>query len=121
MIVRFTCLLSLASGIVFAQNETDMILSSAISDVEEKVIAWRRHIHEHPELSNREFETARLVATHLESLGFDEVETGIAHTGVVGTLRGGQPGPTVAVRADMDALPRQEMVALPFSSEVVAE
>ena len=121
MITRLTYLLFLDSGVVFAQNETDMILSSAISDVEEKVIAWRRHIHEHPELSNREFETASLVATHLESLGFDEVETGIAHTGVVGTLRGGQPGPTVALRADMDALPVKEMVDLPFASKVIAE
>ena len=121
MIARLACLLFLASSIVFAQNETDVILSSAISDVEEKVIAWRRHIHEHPELSNREFETASLVAAHLEGLGFDEVETGIAHTGVVGTLRGGQPGPTVALRADMDALPVEEMVDLPFASKVMAE
>ena len=92
MISRLACLLSLASSIAFAQNETNMTqnetnmtLSSAIDDVEEKVIAWRRHIHEHPELSNREFETANLVAAHLEDLGFDEIQTGIAHTGVVGT------------------------------------
>ncbi|MGE4657418.1 MAG: amidohydrolase [Gammaproteobacteria bacterium] len=98
-----------------------MVLNSAIDDVEEKVIAWRRYIHEHPELSNREYETASLVAAHLESLGFDEIETGIAHTGVVGTLRGGQPGPTVALRADMDALPVKEMVDLPFASRVTAE
>ena len=128
MISRLACLLSLASSIVFAQNETNMTqnetnmtLSSAIDDVEEKVIAWRRHIHEHPELSNREFETANLVAAHLEGLGFDEIQTGIAHTGVVGTLRGGQPGPTVALRADMDALPVKEMVDLPFASKVMAE
>ena len=121
MIARLVCFFCLASSVAFAQNETGMVLNSAIDDVEEKVIAWRRYIHEHPELSNREYETASLVAAHLESLGFDEIETGIAHTGVVGTLRGGQPGPTVALRADMDALPVKEMVDLPFASRVTAE
>ena len=121
MIARLVCIFCLASSVAFAQNETGMVLNSAIDDVEEKVIAWRRYIHQHPELSNREYETASLVAAHLESLGFDEIETGIAHTGVVGTLRGGQPGPTVALRADMDALPVKEMVDLPFASRVTAE
>jgi len=121
MIARLVCCFCLASSVAFAQNETGMVLNSAIDDVEEKVIAWRRYIHEHPELSNREYETASLVAAHLENLGFDEIETGIAHTGVVGTLRGGQPGPTVALRADMDALPVKEMVDLPFASRVTAE
>src|SRR6185503_5200798 len=69
-----------------------------------KVLAWRRDIHQHPELSNRETRTADLVANHLRSLGL-EVRTGVAHTGVVGVLRGGKPGPVVALRADMDALP----------------
>jgi amidohydrolase len=85
--------------------------------VEADVIAWRRDIHQHPELSNRETRTATLVAEHLQSLGI-EVQTGIAHTGVVGILRGGHPGPVVALRADMDALPVVERTGLPFASQV---
>jgi amidohydrolase len=86
--------------------------------LEERVRAWRRDIHRHPELSNREFRTAGVVADHLVNLDFDEVRTEVAHTGVVGVLRGGRPGPTVALRADMDALPVTEEVELPFASEL---
>lgn len=93
-------------------------IRSAAEAVEQKVISWRRDIHQHPELSNREFRTAALVAAHLESLGFDEVRTQVGHTGVLGILKGGLPGPTVALRADMDALPVTEMVDLPFASKV---
>ncbi len=82
-----------------------------------KVVAWRRDIHQYPELGNREFRTAALVADHLRSLGL-EVETEVAHTGVVGVLRGGLPGPVVALRADMDALPVTELADLPFASKV---
>jgi len=85
-----------------------------------KVVAWRRDLHEHPELSNREVRTAKLVADELTRLGF-EVRTGVAHTGVVALLRGGKPGPVVALRADMDALPVTEQVDLPFKSVVKAE
>lgn len=85
--------------------------------LEDKVIAWRRDIHEHPELSYRETRTAALVAKHLTTLGY-EVQTGVARTGVVGILRGGKPGPVVALRADMDALPVEEQVDLPFASKV---
>jgi len=88
--------------------------------LEERVIAWRRDIHEHPELSNREFRTAGVVEKHLRALGL-EVRTGIAHTGVVGVLRGALPGPTVALRADMDALPVTEETGLPFASKVKTE
>ena len=87
------------------------------SEVESKVIEWRRDIHQNPELGNREFRTAAKVADHLRSLGI-EVQTEVAHTGVVGVLRGGQPGPVVALRADMDALPVTEQVDLPFASKV---
>lgn len=80
-----------------------------------QVVAWRRDIHQHPELSNRETRTAELVAAHLRSLGL-EVRTGVARTGVVGVLRGGKPGPAIALRADMDALPVTEEVDLPFKS-----
>ena len=82
-----------------------------------KVIEWRHDIHENPELGNREFRTSNKVKVHLESLGI-EVESGIAYTGVVGLIRGGKPGPTVALRADMDALPVEEKTGLPFASKV---
>jgi amidohydrolase len=90
-----------------------------VASIEEKVIQWRRAIHQNPELSNREFKTAEMVANHLESLGM-EVRTGIAHTGVVGVLRGGKPGPVVALRADMDALPVAERVDVPFASKITS-
>nr|WP_228517596.1 amidohydrolase [Aliidiomarina indica] len=89
-------------------------------ELEQKVIEWRRDIHQHPELSNREFRTAGVVAEHLRSLGM-EVTTEIAHTGVVGILRGGRPGPTIALRADMDALPVQELTDVPFASTATGE
>ncbi len=89
------------------------------AEVQSKVIAWRRDIHAHPELSNRETRTAEIVAQHLRSLGL-EVRTGVAHTGVVGVLHGGRPGPVVALRADMDALPVTEEVDVPFASKVRA-
>ncbi len=85
---------------------------------EARVTAWRRDFHANPELGNREFRTAGIVAEHLRALGFDQVQTGVAHTGVVGLLVGGLPGPVVALRADMDALPVAEEVDLPFASKV---
>ena len=90
-------------------------LKEKIDAVMPKVVEWRRDFHQHPELSNQEFRTAKIVANHLRSLGF-EVETEVAHTGVVGTLRRGQ-GPVVALRADMDGLPVTELVDLPFASK----
>ena len=88
--------------------------------LEAKIIAWRRDIHQNPELSNREERTAKLVADHLRKLGMD-VKTGVAKTGVVGLLKGGKPGPVVALRADMDALPVTEESDLPFKSTVKTE
>ncbi|MFW6092564.1 MAG: amidohydrolase [Pseudomonadota bacterium] len=90
-------------------------IEEAASAVAPQVIEWRRDIHRHPELSNREFRTAALVADHLRSLGID-VRTEVAHTGVVGVLEGGRPGPVVALRADMDALPVTEQTGLPYAS-----
>ena len=87
-------------------------------DLEQKVIQWRHEIHQNPELSNREFKTAEKVANHLRSLGI-EVQTGIAHTGVVGILKGNRSGKVLALRADMDALPVKEENDLPYRSEVV--
>ncbi len=86
------------------------------ADIEQQVITWRRHFHQYPELSNRETKTAAKVAEHLKALGI-EVQTGIAHTGVVGTLKGAKPGPVIALRADMDALPVTERNSLPFASK----
>src|SRR5690606_17122527 len=88
--------------------------------VDDDVIAWRRDIHQHPELSNREFRTSKLVADHLRKLGLP-VKTGVAHTGVTAVLEGGRPGPTIALRADMDALPVTEQVDVPFKSTVTTE
>jgi len=85
-------------------------------EMESKVIEWRRHIHQYPELSNRETKTGAYVAEHLKSLGI-EVQTGVAKTGVVGLLKGGKPGPVIALRADMDALPVTERNSLAFASK----
>jgi amidohydrolase len=116
-----TCLgilLALSATSTVAQQ--DPLRSTAdrlVQQVEPKVITWRRDFHEHPELGNRETRTAKIIADHLRSLGL-EVQTGIAHTGVVGLLKGGKPGPVVALRADMDGLPVTERVSLPFASKV---
>jgi amidohydrolase len=85
-----------------------------------QITAWRRDLHQHPELSNREVRTSKFVAAQLKKFGLD-VRTGIAHTGVVGILKGGRPGPKLAIRADMDALPVTEEVDLPFASKVKGE
>ena len=95
-------------------------LDATIAATMPKVIEWRRDFHQHPELGNRETRTSKIVAEHLKSLGL-EVRTGVAHTGVVGVLHGGQPGPVVALRADMDALPVTERVDVPFKSTVTTE
>jgi len=117
----YTILLALfiLPAICCSQDLHKIALEKA-EDIEEKVIEWRRYFHEHPELSNREYKTAEKIAEHLQSLGL-EVETGIAHTGVVGLLKGGKPGPVVGLRADIDALPVTERNDLAFKSEVVTE
>ena len=89
----------------------------AADKIEQQLIAWRRDIHEHPELGNQETRTAAIIAKHLQGLGM-EVKTGVAHTGVTGILKGGKPGPVVALRADMDGLPVIERTPLPFASKV---
>ena len=95
----------------------DAEIARAIGTVMPKVVAWRRDFHQHPELGNRETRTAGIVAAELKRLGY-EVRTGVATTGVVAVLKGGRPGPVVALRADMDALPVTEQVDLPFASKV---
>jgi amidohydrolase len=108
---------ALLTLILLVQNLTTNELDRRATQIESKVVAWRRDFHAHPELGNRETRTAGIVADHLRSLGI-EVKTGVAHTGVVGVLRGGRPGKVVALRADMDALPVTEQVDLPFASKV---
>ena len=98
----------------------DAQVEALAAKVDGKVQAWRRDIHQHPELGNREVRTAQLVAEHLRALGFEEVRTGIATTGVTAVLRGGKPGPRIALRADMDALPVTERSRLPFASKVTS-
>lgn len=95
-------------------------MDKTAESLEKKVVAWRRDFHQHPELGNREFQTASKIAAHLQSLGM-EVKTGVGKTGVVGLLKGGKPGPVVALRADMDGLPVTERVDLPFKSEARTE
>lgn len=100
-----------------SQSALSAEIDARASGVREKVVAWRRDIHQHPELSNREVRTSRIVADHLRALGLT-VRTPVAHTGVVGILKGERPGPAVALRADMDALPVTEELDLPFASKV---
>jgi amidohydrolase len=92
-------------------------ISKKADAIEKKIIDWRRDFHEHPELGNHEFRTAKIIADHLKSLGI-EIKTGVAKTGVVGILKGGKPGPVVALRADMDGLPVVERTPVPFASKV---
>ncbi|MEP6703824.1 MAG: amidohydrolase, partial [Acidobacteriota bacterium] len=95
-------------------------IDAATARIMPKVVEWRRHIHQYPELSNRETKTAKMVEDYLRSLGL-EVRTGIAKTGVVGILKGAQPGPVIGLRADMDALPVTERNSLTFASKETAE
>jgi len=95
-------------------------IDRAVQDASPRMVQIRHQLHQHPELGNREFETAKLIAEYLRGLGLDEVRTEVAHTGVVGVLRGSKPGPVVAVRADMDALPVTEDTPFPFKSTVRA-
>ncbi|MBC7886313.1 MAG: amidohydrolase [Ferruginibacter sp.] len=115
------CLLSLLTALALpaiSQNITIRTrINSAADKIEQQVIIWRRDIHEHPELGNQETRTAAIIAKHLQLLGM-EVKTGVAHTGVVGILTGGKPGPVVALRADMDGLPVIERTPVPFASKV---
>lgn len=115
--LSISVLISISS---FAQNDArrTKVMQSA-NQLEQKVIAWRHDFHAHPELGNNEIRTADIIAKHLQSLGI-EVKTGVAKTGVVGILKGGKPGPVVALRADMDGLPVIERTPVPFASKVKA-
>ena len=108
-------LLIISSTTLFAQLDSELL--SDVNLIEEKVIEWRHYFHENPELSNREFNTAEKIAEHLKGLGFEVTEK-VAHTGVVGILKGDYPGKVIALRADIDALPVTERNDLPFKSNV---
>jgi len=120
---RFFAALGILVCMVMTSFATDMSrdIDAAAQKVLPQVIEWRRFIHQNPELSNREFKTAKFVEEKLRSFGNIEVRTGIAKTGVVGILKGVQPGPTIGLRADMDALPVTERTNVPFKSTVTAE
>lgn len=117
---KFSLVVLMALITIHASAQVSATLQSKIdkqsTEIEARMIEWRRDLHKNPELSNREFKTAAKVAEHLKSLGI-EVKTGVAHTGVVGILKGGKPGPVIALRADMDALPVTERNDLPFASK----
>jgi len=116
MKILLTSLLLLCALNLFSQMDKQLLKD--IESIEDQVIEWRHDFHENPELSNREFETAKKIAKHLKSLGL-EVQTEVAYTGVVATLKGDQPGKVVALRADIDALPVTERNDLPYKSEVI--
>ena len=111
--ILLACIMLLSFPKLNAQSNN---LERNFKDIEQKVIDWRRDIHQNPELGNREFRTATLVAKHLRSLGM-EVKTEVGVTGVIGVLKGGLPGPVVALRADMDALPVLERTPVSFASK----
>ncbi|HMS41060.1 MAG TPA: amidohydrolase [Pyrinomonadaceae bacterium] len=113
----FVLLLSVNSAFAIDMSKE---INAATDKIAPKLVEWRRHLHQYPELSNREFKTSKYVEAHLRKLGL-EVRTGIAKTGVVGILKGALPGPTLALRADMDALPVTERNSLPFASKEKAE
>lgn len=113
-------LLGLSDAAAQTAPAADPALVKEVAAIAPKCIAWRRQIHQNPELSNREFNTSKLVAAHLRSLGI-EVKEGVAHTGVVGILKGGKPGPVIGLRADMDALPVSEDNSLAFASKAKAQ
>lgn len=112
-------LLLFAAQFGYAQDMSKQI-DAMVAPVMPKVVQWRRHLHQFPELSNREFKTAKYVENHLRSLGM-EVRTGVAKTGVVGILKGSQPGPVIGLRADMDALPVTERADIPYASKEKSE
>jgi amidohydrolase len=109
-----------SSLISIAQQDISSTIEQKAMAIQSKLVEWRRYIHQHPELGNREVNTAKFIADHLKALGI-EVKTGVAKTGVVGILKGDKPGPVIALRSDMDALPIKERVDIPFKSTVTAD
>ena len=119
ILVAVASFVGTASAAGAQSSALDAEIDRRAATVTPQVVAWRRDIHQHPELSGEEVRTSALVAAQLRSFGI-EVHEHVGHTGVVGILRGGRPGPVVALRADMDALPVTEEVNVPFRSTVRA-
>ncbi|MEQ1645050.1 MAG: amidohydrolase [Pyrinomonadaceae bacterium] len=117
MLVTLIVIFSLTNATLAVDMSKE--IDAATAKIMSKVVDWRRHVHQYPELGNREVKTAKYVEDHLRKLGL-EVRSGIAKTGVVGILRGSQPGPVIGLRADMDGLPVTERNALPFASKETA-
>ena len=115
----FFLILALISIQTFAQNPWQSVIDTKSKAISPKLIEWRRHIHQNPELGNREVKTQEYIANHLRSLGI-EVKL-LAKTGVLGVLVGGKPGPVIALRADIDGLPVKERVDVPYKSNAIAE
>jgi len=115
-----SCTLYLVPFITFSQQNLSALIEQKALAVQSKLVEWRRYIHQHPELGNREYKTGAFVADHLKALGL-EVKYPVAKTGVMAILKGSKPGPVIALRADMDALPIKERVDLPFKSTAIAE
>jgi metal-dependent amidase/aminoacylase/carboxypeptidase family protein len=119
--MRFSFLvLALSSSLVIQAQELPSSYPQLVKEITPKLVEWRRHFHQNPELSNREFKTGAYIADYLKSIGLD-VKANVAKTGVVAILKGGKPGPVVALRADIDALPVTERVNIPFASKVTTE
>src|SRR3989441_5937016 len=115
--MKLLCSLIVVAGVCIAQTREEQI-SRAADALRDKLIETRRDFHMHPELSNREERTARVVAERLRALGLDEVKTNVARHGVVALLKGAKSGPVVALRADMDALSINETIDIPYKSLV---
>ncbi len=115
-----TLFLVMMAGYAASAQTIQQLIDQKAKAILPKVIEWRRYIHQHPELGNREFKTMELIANHLKTLGL-EVKTGVAKTGIVALLKGGKPGPVVALRADIDGLPIKERVDVPYKSTVMAD
>jgi amidohydrolase len=117
---RTILLLALVAPAYLNGQQLQSSIDEKTKALKDSIISWRRHLHQNPELSNREFKTSAFIIGHLRGLGLN-VKTGVAKTGIVAILQGGKPGPVVALRADMDALPVAERVNLPFASKVTAD
>ncbi len=114
LLATFVCLQA------FSQKDLSSLIDQKAQAIQSKLVEWRRYIHQHPELSNREYKTGEFIAEHLKALGI-EVKYPVAKTGVVGILKGAKPGPVIALRSDMDALPVKERTDVPYKSTVTAE
>ena len=116
----FSFLFIMSMMMIYAQKKLPSKFEALVEKIQPKCIDWRRHLHQNPELADQEFKTSKFIADHLRILGL-EVTEGIAHTGVVGVLKTGKPGPVIGLRAELDAVPITEPDSLPFASKIKSE